>query len=103
MRVQIDAIELRMHYDGLSGTSRESGYAAGYAVAGTSSAGPDSVVEFPNSRVLKRLARMYLDSPIYIWSRSPHYLLISMKGGLSKEKRAAFLAAMTTLTKVASL
>lgn len=98
MRAKVNDVELQMRYEGLSGLTKSFGCSASYVIESVSHQSLKGV-ELPNSRVLKRLARVYLGSPVHEWWRTPH-LCIGIKGGLSEEKRAAFLAAVTARTKI---
>ncbi len=98
MRTRVNDVELQMGYHGLSGLTKKSGCAASYVIQGVSHPSLEGI-RLPNSRVLKRLAQFYLGSPVHEWWRTPH-LAIGIKGGLSEEKRAAFLAAVTARTKI---
>ena len=93
MQVRINGIELVMDYGGLSGLSAVSGCSAAYNIRGVSHPRLNGIT-LPSPRVLKRLAREYLDSSIHEFWRTPH-LGIGIKGGLSEERRAAFLATVT--------
>ncbi len=98
MRAKVSGIELEMTHCGSSGLPRSSGCSAAYEIVCVSHQNCNDV-ELPNLRIITRLARVYLDSPIHEWWRDP-YLVISFKGNLSREKRAAFLAAVTARTQV---
>ncbi len=98
MQVRIGGLELAMNYGGLSGLPATTGCSANYNIVGISHPRLEGV-QLPPARTLWRLAREYLDSPIHEFWRTPH-LGMGIKGGLSEEKRAAFLAAVASRSKI---